>query len=139
MSSLNKVMIIGNLGANPDYKSLQDNAVCNFTVATSYHYKTKVGEKKEETEWHRVSAFGKLADVSSKYLSKGSKVYVEGRIKTSKYQKDGIDRYSVGIVASTITFLSEKSAASSSKEYAAKSQSYGVASKANDLDDDVPF
>jgi len=97
---LNKVTLIGNLGREPEVKyATNGNAIANLAVATSETWKDKTtGEKKEQTEWHRVSVFGKLAEVAGKYLHKGSKVYVEGQIKTTKYQdKDGKDVYSTSI------------------------------------------
>lgn len=97
---LNKATLIGNLGREPEVKySSTGTAIANLAVATSESWKDKqTGEKKEQTEWHRVSVFGKLAEIAGQYLHKGSKVYIEGQIKTSKYQdKDGKDVYSTSI------------------------------------------
>lgn len=97
---LNKATIIGNLGRDPEVRySTNGSAVANLAVATSESWTDKqTGEKKEQTEWHRVSVFGKLAEIAGQYLQKGSKVYIEGQIKTSKYQdKDGKDVYSTSI------------------------------------------
>jgi len=97
---LNKVTLIGNLGRDPEVKYASNgNAIANLAVATSESWKDKqTGEKKEMTEWHRVSVFGKLAEVAGQYLKKGSKIYVEGQLKTTKYQdKDGKDTYSTAI------------------------------------------
>jgi single-strand DNA-binding protein len=95
----NKATLIGNLGRNPEVKySSNGNAIANLAVATSESWKDKTtGEKVEKTEWHRVSLFGKLAEVAGQYLHNGSKVYVEGQLKTTKYQKDGVDHYSTSI------------------------------------------
>lgn len=97
---LNRATLIGNLGREPEVKySSTGTAIANLAVATSESWKDKqTGEKKEQTEWHRVSVFGKLAEIAGQYLHKGSKVYIEGQIKTSKYQdKDGKDVYSTSI------------------------------------------
>jgi len=97
---LNKATLIGNLGREPEVKySSTGAAIANLAVATSESWKDKnTGEKKEQTEWHRVSVFGKLAEIAGQYLHKGSKVYIEGQIKTSKYQnKEGVDVYTTSI------------------------------------------
>ena len=97
---INKVTLLGNLGRDPEVKYASNgNAIANLAVATSESWTDKTtGEKKEQTEWHRVALFGKLAEIAGQYLHKGSKVYIEGQIKTSKYQdKDGKDVYSTSI------------------------------------------
>ena len=112
MSSLNKAMIIGRLGKDPETKTLASgDAVTNISVATSESWKDKqTGEKKEQTEWHNVSAFGKLAEIMGQYLHKGSLVYIEGNIRTRKYQAaDGSDRYATDILARSMQMLSPKS------------------------------
>lgn len=98
--SLNKVQIIGNLGKDPDIRSGQNGQlIANFSVATSDSWTDKQGQKQERTEWHSVSLFGKLAEIAQQYLRKGSKVYIEGQLKTDKYtDKQGIERYSTKIV-----------------------------------------
>jgi single-strand DNA-binding protein len=103
MSGINKVILIGNLGAKPELKYSSSNvAITNLSVATSESWTDKnTGQKQEKTEWHRVSVFGKLAEVITKYCDKGSKVYVEGKLQTRKYQdKSGSDRYTTEIVIS---------------------------------------
>jgi len=103
MSGINKVILIGNLGAKPELKySSNSMAITNLSVATSESWTDKnTGQKQEKTEWHRVSVFGKLAEVVSNYCDKGSKVYVEGKLQTRKYQdKSGADRYTTEIVVS---------------------------------------
>lgn len=104
---LNKASIIGNLGSDPDMRYTQsDTAVCNISVATTERWKNKDGERVEETEWHRVVAFGKLAEIMGEYLRKGSQVYIEGKIKTEKYtDKEGIERYSTKIYANEMKML----------------------------------
>lgn len=99
--SLNKVELIGNLGADPELRYLQNGgAVANLNIATSESWKDKTtGEKKEKTEWHRVVIFGKLAEIAGEYLRKGSKVFIEGALQTRKWQdQDGVDRYTTEIV-----------------------------------------
>ena len=103
MAGINKVILIGNLGAKPELKHSSSNvAITNLSVATSESWTDKsTGQKQEKTEWHRVSVFGKLAEVISNYCDKGSKVYVEGKLQTRKYQdKTGADRYTTEIVVS---------------------------------------
>ena len=112
MSGLNKVMIIGNLGNDPDIRYMPSGAaVANISVATSETWKDKgTGEKKEETEWHRVAMFNRLAEIAGEYLRKGSKVYIEGSLKTRKWQdKDGNDRYTTEIKAFSMQMLDGKS------------------------------
>lgn len=110
MASVNKAIIVGNLGKDPEVRYLPSgDAVANITVATSSKYKNKAGEMVEETEWHRISFFGKLAEVVGQYLKKGSSVYVEGKIKTRKYtDKDGVEKYATDIVASEMQMLGGK-------------------------------
>ena len=112
MSSVNKAIIVGNLGKDPEMRYLPSgDAVANISVATTSKYKNKAGEMVEETEWHRVSFFGGLAEVVGKYLKKGSQVYIEGKIKTRKYtDKDGVEKYSTDIVASEMQMLGSKPA-----------------------------
>ncbi|MEX3969871.1 single-stranded DNA-binding protein [Paraburkholderia caribensis] len=108
MASVNKVILVGNLGADPEVRYLPSgDAVANIRLATTDRYKDKQsGEYKEMTEWHRVSFFGRLAEIVSEYVKKGSSVYIEGRIRTRKYQaQDGTDRYSTEIVADQMQML----------------------------------
>jgi single-strand DNA-binding protein len=108
MASVNKVILVGNLGADPEVRYLPSgDAVANIRLATTDRYKDKQsGEYKEMTEWHRVSFFGRPAEIVSEYLKKGSSVYIEGRIRTRKYQaQDGTDRYSTEIVAEQMQML----------------------------------
>ena len=101
MAGINKVILVGNLGAKPELKyGASGNAVTNLSVATSDSWTDKnTGEKQERTEWHRVSLFGKLAEVAAQYTDKGSKVYVEGKLQTTKYTDNaGIEKYSTSVV-----------------------------------------
>ena len=107
MAGLNKAMLIGNLGRDPEIRySQQGTAMVNFSIATSEQWNDRnTGEKQEKTEWHRVVAFGKPAEILEKYLSKGSKVYIEGRIQTRNYEKDGQTHYTTEIVVREFQFL----------------------------------
>jgi single-strand DNA-binding protein len=103
MSGINKVILIGNLGAKPELKySATNTAITNLSVATSESWTDKnTGQKQEKTEWHRVSVFGKLAEVVSNYCDKGSKVYIEGKLQTRKWQdKNGANRYTTEVIVS---------------------------------------
>jgi single-strand DNA-binding protein len=108
MASVNKVTILGNLGRDPEVKYMPSgDAIANIAVATSYKTKDKnTGESKEFTEWHRISFFGRLAEVVGQYMKKGSSIYVEGRLQTRKYtDKDGIERYVTEIVGENMQML----------------------------------
>jgi single-strand DNA-binding protein len=104
---VNKVILIGNLGADPELRHIPSgNAVCEFRLATSERWTDKSGQKQERTEWHRVIAWGKLGELCSKYLSKGRQAYIEGRIQTRSWEdKDGNKRYTTEIVANDVRFL----------------------------------
>ncbi|MBC2717868.1 MAG: single-stranded DNA-binding protein [Desulfobacteraceae bacterium] len=112
---LNKVMLIGRLGKDPDVRFTQSGMeVANFSVATSEEWMDKSSnEKKERTEWHRIVAFGKLGEICGKYLSKGRQVYIEGRLQTRSWEKDGVTRYTTEIVASDMQMLDPKNSAGS--------------------------
>jgi single-strand DNA-binding protein len=110
MASVNKVIIIGNLGRDPETRYMPDGgAITNISVATTDKWKDKNGEMQEKTEWHRVAFFGKLAEIAGEYLKKGSQVYVEGRLQTRKWQdKDGADKYTTEIVANQMQMLGSR-------------------------------
>jgi len=108
MASVNKVIIIGNLGKDPEVRYMPSgSAICTITVATSRQWKDKTsGERQEETEWHRITFFERMAEIAGEYLKKGRPVYVEGRLKTRKYtDKDGVEKYSTEIVATDMQLL----------------------------------
>ncbi|WP_420208473.1 single-stranded DNA-binding protein [Candidatus Electronema sp. JC] len=107
---INKVILIGNLGGDPELKYVQDGtAVATFNVATSERWKGQDGQMKEQTEWHRVVAWRRLAETCNEYLHKGSKVYIEGKLQTRKWQdKDGHDRWTTEVVARDVQFLTPK-------------------------------
>ena len=110
MASVNKVILVGNLGKDPEVRYMPSgDPIANITIATSSRYKNKAGEMVEETEWHRVTFFGRLAEIASQYLKKGRPVYVEGRIKTNKYtDKNGVERYSTDIIANEMQLLGDR-------------------------------
>jgi single-strand DNA-binding protein len=106
MSGVNKVIIVGRLGGDPEMKAIgQGTTVTRLNVATSENWTGKDGQKQERTEWHRIVVWGKLAELCGKYLAKGRQVYVEGRLQTSSYEKNGVKMYSTEIVANTVQFL----------------------------------
>ncbi len=108
MASVNKVIIVGNLGKDPEVRyAPSGSAICNVTIATSRQWKDKTsGEKQEETEWHRVVFYDRLAEIAGEYLKKGRPVYVEGRLKTRKWtDKEGVEKYTTEIVAAEMQLL----------------------------------
>ena len=111
MSGVNKVIIIGNVGQDPETKYMPSGgAVTNLSIATSESWKDKqTGQPQERTEWHRVVFFNRLAEIASEYVRKGSKVYVEGSLRTRQWEQDGVKRYSTEIVASQMQMLDSKS------------------------------
>ena len=109
MASLNKVTLIGNTGKDPEIKTFASgNKVANITLATSERYKDRNGEQKEETEWHSVQAFGKLADVVERFVHKGSLLYLDGKIRTRSYEADGRTMYRTEILADHIQMLDRR-------------------------------
>lgn len=150
---VNKVILIGNLGKDPEVRYMPSGgAVANVTVATSESWKDKQsGEMQERTEWHNVVFFNRLAEIAGEYLKKGSKVYVEGSLRTRKWQgKDGQDRYTTEIVASEMQMLDSRSGGGgggggSSAPARNSQQDYGdyepsrPSQAADDFDDDIPF
>ena len=137
---INKVIIVGNLGADPETRYMPSgSAVTNLRVATSEQWKDKqTGEQQERTEWHRVALFGRLAEIAAEYLRKGSQVYLEGSLRTRKWQdKDGNDRYSTEVVANEMQMLGGRAESSAP---ARSAPSAGPDSAPPDaFDDDIPF
>jgi single-strand DNA-binding protein len=148
---INKVILIGNLGRDPEVKYLPSgSAVCNITIATSEQWKDKEsGEKKDRTEWHNVVFFGRLAEIAGEYLKKGSQVYVEGSLRTRKWQdKEGRDRYTTEIVVNDMQMLGGRGGGATTASYdepaappaAARAKASPAADTGSDsLDDDIPF
>ena len=140
---INKVIIVGNLGADPDSRAMPSgNAVTNISVATSESWNDRdSGEKKEKTEWHRVVFFNRLAEIAAQYLKKGSQVYVEGKLQTRKWEdKEGNERWTTEVVANQMQMLGDRMSGDMSNDNASSSQS----SSDNDnpdieFDDDIPF
>lgn len=149
MSGVNKVILVGRLGADPEVRVLESGTkVSSIRLATSERYKDRNGNQQESTEWHNVVLWRGLADITEKYLKKGDQVYIEGRIKTRKWtDKDGNDRYSTDIVANEMTMLGGGSGSSNSgggqqqqSSAPAKNQvNEPTASSLDDIDDDLPF
>ncbi|MBU2521784.1 MAG: single-stranded DNA-binding protein [Proteobacteria bacterium] len=142
MAGINKVILIGRLGRDPEVRYTPDGAaVANFSIATSEEWKDKAtGEKKERTEWHRIVAFRKLGEICGEYLSKGKQVYVEGRLQTRSWEKDGVTRYTTEIVASDVQFLGGRDSANSDESPLSSQASNTSAPSGSDkIDDDIPF
>lgn len=109
MPDINKVILIGNLGADPISHSKNDNTLAHFSLATTARWKDSTGTKQERTDWHKIVLFNRLAEIAAQYLKTGSKVYVEGRLQTRKWQKDdGTEQYSTEIVGNVLKFLDKK-------------------------------
>ena len=150
MASVNKVILVGNLGANPDVRYMPNgDAVTNISVATTESWKDKAsGEKKSITEWHRVIFYRRLAEIVGEYLKKGSSIYVEGRIRTRKWKdREGQERYTTEIEATEMQMLgsrTEQSEAASASYGSVKPKTAATAQPAKsaaqaDIDDDIPF
>ena len=161
MASLNRVILIGNLGRDPETRYLPNgDAVANISVATTESWKDKSGEKQEKTEWHRVTLYRRLGEIAGEYLKKGSQVYIEGRIEYREYEKDGVKRYSTDIIASEMKMLGsrqgggepmDRDSGPSERPPRASGGASGSGSggsgggtppakkKLDDFDDDIPF
>lgn len=147
MASVNKVILIGNLGKDPEVRYMPSGeAITNITLATTDTWKDKSGEKQERTEWHRVAFFGKLAEIAGEYLKKGSPVYVEGRLQTRKWQdKEGNDRYTTEIVADRMQMLGSRGGSNTfevtDREPAAAggAKARKTGGEFDDFEDDIPF
>ena len=143
MASINKVILVGNLGADPETRYMPNgDAVANIRLATTESWKDKAsGEKKEITEWHRVVFYRKLAEIVGQYLKKGSSVYVEGRIRTRKWQdKDGQERYTTEIEANEMQMLGGRQSGDSAPSEKPQRNAQGAPrASIEDMDDDIPF
>ena len=144
---VNKVILIGNLGKDPEVRYMPNgNAVANITLATSESWKDKTsGEQQEKTEWHRIVMFRRLGEIAGEYLKKGSKVYIEGKLQTRKWQDNsGNDRYTTEIVADQMQMLDSRGGSSASfsgesKSAPAMAPAPAAAAAGGDFDDDIPF
>lgn len=109
MASVNKVILVGNLGRDPEVRYMPNGeAVCNFSIATTENWKDKSGVKQEKTEWHNIVMYRRLAEIAGEYLKKGRPVYIEGRLQTRKWEKDGVTRYSTEIIGDQMQMLGSK-------------------------------
>lgn len=154
MASVNKVTLIGNCGRNPELRhSTNGAAVCNLSIATTRSWKNKTsGEREEETEWHRVVFYDRLAEIVGEYVKKGRSVYVEGRLKTRKWtDKDGVEKYTTEVVANEMVLLGGRDGQEQQQEPAAPKMTHGEMKAArrppppksstgfDDMADDIPF
>ena len=141
MASVNKVILIGNLGRDPETRMTADGRpICSLALATTRRYKDSQGALQEETEWHRVVLFGRQAEVAQTYLKKGNPVYIEGRLRTRKYtDKQGVERFSTEIVAESLQFLGARNAATQQHAAPAAQSAQPAASAQSLSEDDVPF
>jgi single-strand DNA-binding protein len=152
MAGVNKVILVGRLGKDPEVRNLENGAtVANFTMATSETYKDKTtGEKKEITEWHNIVLWRGLAEIAAKYLHKGDMIYIEGKLRTRSWEKESVTRYTTEVVGDNMTMLSTKREGSGggNQEYRpsaapqhSSSEDYGSSSKpsADNSTDDLPF
>ena len=146
MSGVNKVILIGRLGKDPEVRNLDNGAVvANFSIATSESYKDRTtGEKKEITEWHNIVLWRGLAEIAQKFLRKGDMVYIEGKLRTRSWDKEGVTRYTTEIVADNMNMLSPKSGGSGGGDYSSQERTSGggfpqTSSVETNTTDDLPF
>ena len=156
MASVNKVIVVGNLGRDPETRYMPSgDAMTNIAVATTDKWKDKAtGEQKEATEWHRISFFGKLAEIAGQYLKKGSQVYIEGKLRTRKWtDKDGVEKFATEIIADSMQMLGSRQGMGGSAPMDDGGSSNGAARmpasaprapakqapNLSDMDDDIPF
>ena len=161
MASVNKVILVGNLGRDPEVRYMPNGeAVANFSIATTENWKDKSGVKQEKTEWHNIVMYRKLAEIAGEYLKKGRPVYIEGRLQTRKWEKEGVTRYTTEIIADQMQMLGGREGGSNTYEVmdedqSSSSQSYSQAPAAprqapaakpaaassnfDDFEDDIPF
>lgn len=151
--SVNKVILIGRLGKDPETRYMPNGeAVTNAALATSENWKDKTGEKQEKTEWHNLVFYRRLAEIAGEYLKKGSQVYIEGKLQTRKWEKDGVTRYTTEIIVNEMTMLGGKASgggnfevmekpAASQESSAAPASKRPAPAKSNfdNFDDDIPF
>lgn len=145
---VNKVILVGNLGADPDVRyTPSGSCICEIRIATSESWKDKqTGEQQERTEWHRITFFGKLGEIAGEYLKKGSQVYVEGKLRTDEYEKDGVKKYSTKVIADEMQMLGGKPNDSARQESTPRSKppqeparQPAPAGTDTFVDDDIPF
>ncbi len=160
MASVNKVILVGNLGRDPEVRYMPNGeAVANFSIATTENWKDKNGQKQEKTEWHNIVMYRRLAEIAGEYLKKGRPVYIEGRLQTRKWEKDGVTRYTTEIVADQMQMLGGRDGGGTSASFDGDTGQNGAADDFNqapsrqesassaqkpagnfdDFDDDIPF
>lgn len=145
MASVNKVILVGNLGRDPEVRyTASGAAMCNLSIATTYRTKQQDGSYSDETEWHRVVMFNRLAEIAGEYLKKGAPVYLEGRLRTRKWQgQDGQDRYTTEIIADQMQMLGGRDDGGHQPQKQQQKQSYQANNQQmggmSDMDDDIPF
>ena len=141
MAGINKAILVGRLGKDPEIRyTPSGTAIANFTMATSENYKDKDGQKQERTEWHRIVAFGKLAEICGEYLAKGKQVYIEGRIQTRSWDdKDGNKKYMTEIVANPMQMLGKPEDASALGGGQTVIGESAASPEPSPVDEDVPF
>lgn len=139
---INKVILVGNLGADPETRYMPSGgAVTNIRIATSESWKDKnTGDQQERTEWHNVAFFGRIAEIAAEYLRKGSQVYIEGKLRTRKWQdKEGNDRYSTEVIANEMQMLGGRPGSGAPAQSGAAAAPAGPPSGSGEFDDDIPF
>lgn len=144
MASVNRMIVLGHVGRDPEVRYTTDGAaIANVSIATTRTWKDKQGEKQEETEWHRISFFGRLAEIVGEYVKKGSQIYVEGRLRTRKWQdKEGTDRYTTEIVAESIQLLGgrgERAEDGPKQSKPTEQPRDKAAGPVANMEDDIPF
>ena len=148
MAGVNKVIILGRLGADPDLRSSPSGVTsCNLSIATSQNWTDKSSGEKRKTEWHRVVFFGRSAEIIDQYVKKGQELYVEGSLSTSKYEKDGIERYTTNIIGSSFNFISGSGSTANSSNSQQFNDDINQDTNNNtsdkvakdEFDDDIPF
>ncbi len=139
MASVNKVILVGGLGKDPEIKFMPNgDAVCNFSIATTESWKDKTGAKQEKTEWHNIVMYRKLAEIAGEYLKKGSQVFIEGKLQTRKWQtKEGQDRYTTEIIADSMQMLNSRNSGQSNSQQE-NNDKQGIEAM-EQMEDDIPF
>lgn len=141
MASVNKAIIVGNLGKEPEVRYMPNgDAVANFSIATTETWKDKTtGEKKEAVEWHNIVMYRKLAEIAGEYLKKGASVYIEGKLQTRKWEKDGVTRYSTEIIADSMQMLGGRGDNQAQGNQAPAAPKDAPSSGFDDMENDIPF
>jgi len=141
MSSVNKVILLGRVGKDPESRTAGNNLVVNFSLATSKSWKDKdTGERKEKAEWHNIVLWRKVAEIAEKYVKKGDMIYIEGELQTRSWEKDGVTRYTTEILGNSLQMLSSKNSQQATAGTGQVSPAeYKNESQANGITDDLPF